>query len=68
MSNPLTEVEVSATSPTVARSRDGEFVYVPDDCPHCHGDGLVTINPEHPDPQGALDVPCVDCGGTGISR
>ena len=36
------------------------------DCPECHGDGVVPVNPSYPDPQGAFDAPCVDCGGSGV--
>jgi hypothetical protein len=35
------------------------------DCPTCHGDGTVTVNPAYPDPQGAIDVRCDACDGTG---
>lgn len=37
----------------------------PVDCPTCHGDGTVTVNPAYPDPQGAIDVRCDACDGTG---
>lgn len=34
-------------------------------CPACHGDGTITVNPGHPDPQAAIDVRCPKCRGTG---
>jgi DnaJ-class molecular chaperone len=37
------------------------------DCPVCHGDGTVTVNPAYPDPQGAIDVRCDACDGTGMA-
>lgn len=56
---------LSAPAGTARPERVVPAGVTPFDCPACHGDGTIPINPAWPDPQGATDVLCVDCGGTG---